>query len=151
MQGNIFLCQHPPPPFVLPNNGILLLLWVQTSSHVPLAIGLISLACVMLLPSPSGYLHTAYTSPLPGTDLQGLSLSAQPPPKHLRLWCPGTVVPRIFPVLTLLCPPQSSCCAFLCNFEVPPSWLISPSARWFPRVWVPFLFNSSLSSVLVPP
>ena len=40
-----------------------------------------------LLPSPLGCLHTPNTSPLPGTDLQSLSLAAQPPPKHLRLWC----------------------------------------------------------------
>ena len=47
-------------------------------------------------------------------------------------------------------PPQSSCYPFLCNFEVPPSWLISLLVRWLPRIWVPFLFNSSLSGVLVP-
>ena len=32
--------------------------------------------------------HTIPSS-LPGTDLWSLSLSTQPPPEHLRLWCPG--------------------------------------------------------------
>ena len=51
--------------------------------------------------------------------------------------------------LFLLCLPQSSCCAFLCGFEVPLSWLISSPIRFFPRMCVSFLFHSSLSGVLV--
>ena len=39
------------------------------------------------LPSPLGCLHTINHSLLPGTGLWSLNLSAQPPPKHLRLWC----------------------------------------------------------------
>ena len=39
-------------------------------------------------PDLSGCLCTANPNPLPRTDLQSLSLSAQPPPKGLRLWCP---------------------------------------------------------------
>ena len=42
-----------------------------------------------LLLSSSGCPHTASPSPLPGVDLQSLSLSTQPLPKHLRPWCPG--------------------------------------------------------------
>ena len=52
--------------------------------------------------------------------------------------------------LSLICPLQSSCCTFLWGFEVPLSQLISPLVRLFPRVWVPFLFHSSLLGVLVP-
>ena len=96
--------------------------------------------------SPSG---TANPSLLPGNDLQRLSLSAQPPPEHLSLWCPEVLVLMICAALTLLWPPQSSCCTLLSDFEVPPSWLISPSVTWLPRVWFPFLLNSSHSGVLV--
>ena len=42
-----------------------------------------------LLLSPSGCLNRASPSLLPRTGLQSLSLSAQPPLEHLRLWCPG--------------------------------------------------------------
>ena len=59
------------------------------------------------------------------------------------------VVLIVCEALSLLCPPQSSCCDFLWGFEVPPSYLISLSVRWLPRLWVPFLFRSSLSGVLV--
>ena len=63
------------------------------------------------------------------------------------------VVPKVFVALSLLCPPHSSCCAFLWGFEVPSSQLISPSAdlpiRRLARVWVPFFFLSSLSGVIV--
>ena len=52
--------------------------------------------------------------------------------------------------LSLLCRPQSSCCAFLGDFEVSPSWLIVLSVMWLPRMWVPFLLHSSLLGMLVP-
>ena len=42
-----------------------------------------------VLLNPLGCPHTANSSPLPGTDLWSLSLSVQPPPECLRLWCPG--------------------------------------------------------------
>ena len=66
--------------------------WRLASSMVPdLLPG--SLGCGAHLPSlwhsPSVFLHTANTSPLPRTDLQSLHLSTQPPPQHLRLCCPG--------------------------------------------------------------
>ena len=60
-----------------------------TFSHTPSAVVLCSSACDELLPSSSGYLHIANLSPLPGTDLWSLSLSAQPPSECLRLWCLG--------------------------------------------------------------
>ena len=63
--------------------------------------------------------------------------------------CPE-MVSMVCVFLSLLCPPQSSCCTFLWGFEVPLSWLISPLVRWLPRVWVLFFFQSSLSGVLVP-
>ena len=66
-----------------------------------------SLACGAPLPSPSGCLHTASPSPLPRTDLRSLRLSAQHPPKHLRLcqlglWCRWSV--WLFLCLALLSP-----------------------------------------------
>ena len=45
--------------------------------------------CGALLLSPLGCPHTASPRPLPETDLRSLSLSTQPLPEHLRLWCPG--------------------------------------------------------------
>ena len=47
--------------------------------------------------------------------------------------------------LTLLCCSQSSCYAFLSDFEVPPTQPIFRQVRWLPRKWVPFLLHSSLS------
>ena len=70
-----------PTPLALPNNGGLLLLLDQ-NSHTPLAVTHCSLA-------PSGCLHIANPSSLPGTDLRSPSLSAQHLPKYLRLWCSG--------------------------------------------------------------
>ena len=61
----------------------------------------------------------------------------------------GPVVQMIYVALILLCCSQSSCCAFLGDFEVSPTWLIFLSVRWPPRKWVPFLFLSSLSRMLV--
>ena len=40
------------------------------------------------------------------------------------------MVQIIYLAVTLLCPPWSHCCAFLGDFEVPPSQLISPLVRW---------------------
>ena len=118
-----------PTHLSLLDNGALLLLWAQTSSQVPLAVMLCFLTCGTPLPSPSGCLHTANVSPLPLTDLWSLSLSAQPPPECLMLWCLGAVVWMVCEVLTARGPPQSSCCALLHDFEVPPSWLISLVVR----------------------
>ena len=140
------------PMSVYPSSSCLPQQWPLTSSVGP---GLLSwsLDCGTLLPRPwhtipSGCLHTANPSPLPRTDLQNLSLSAQPQPEHLPLWCLGAGVQMMCAVLTMLCPPQSSCCAFLCNLEVPWTWLI-PLIRCLPRVWVPFLFHSSCSGMIV--
>ena len=102
-----------------------------------------------LLLSPSGCLHTANPSLLPGIKFWSLSLRAQPPPDCLRLWCPWRWC-SWYLRLTLLCHPQSSCCTFFGDFDVPLSWLISPSVRWLPRVWVPFLFHKYLSGMVVP-
>ena len=52
-------------------------------------------ACAVLPPSPSGSLHTANPSPFPGTDLHSLSLSTQPLPECLRLWCPRAMVTMV--------------------------------------------------------
>ena len=71
------------------------------------------------LPSPSGCLHTANPSPLPRIVLWSLSLSTQPLPEHLRLWCPGAAVMMVCAALSLLWHPQSGCCTFLWGFEFP--------------------------------
>ena len=148
VQRKIFLWQSTPVPLALPNSGTLLLLQAQISSWDPLAVMFHTPALGTPLPSPSSYLHTSNPSPLSGTHLWSPSLSAQPPSKHLRLWCSGSWVPILCVALSLLCLPQSSCSIFLWGFEVPPSWLISLSVRWLPSIWIPFLFHSFLSGVL---
>ena len=62
-------------------------------------------------------------------------LSAQPPPKHLRLWCPGAFALMVCVALSLLCAPLSGWCTFLWGFEIPSSsWLISHQLGGLP-VW----------------
>ena len=102
-----------------------------------------------LLLSPSGCPHTASPSPLPRTDLWSLNLSAQPLTECLGLVVSGLVVQLICVALTLLFCSQSRCCDFLRDFEVLLTRLIFPSARWLPRMWVPFLLHYSLSGMLV--
>ena len=63
--------------------------------------------------SPSCSPHTANPSPFPGTDLWSVSGCGV-----------RAVVQMICAALTLLCP-QCSCCAFLHDFEVPLSRLVS--------------------------
>ena len=118
-------CSHPPQQWHLASPADPDVLWVPSS------VAFCPLACSAPFPSPSGCLHTANPRPLPGADLQSLSLSIQPLPKHLSLWCP-VVVQMICAVLTLLCPPQSRCCTFLGDFVVPPSQLISQQLGGFP-------------------
>ena len=100
-----------PPPLTL-HNGALLLLWVQASSCAPLAMVLHFSVHDTPLPSPSSCFHTANPSPLPETDLRSLSLSTQPLPERLRLWCPGRWYQWS---------PQRSCCFAL----------LSPAAALF--------------------
>ena len=137
-----------PPPLTLPSNGALILLRAQTSSWVSWAVTLLYPALGTPSLAPSGCLHTANPRPLPGTDFQSLSLSIQALPKHNQAVVSGGT--DGFCALSLLCPPQSSSCCFLCSFEITPSRLISPSVRWLPMVRVPFHFHSCLSGVLVP-
>ena len=62
------------------------------------------------------------------------------------------VLPVVYKIISLLCLPQSGCCAFLWSFEIPlPSQLISLQYRWPPRMKIPFIFHNSLSGGLVPP
>ena len=137
------------PSFPPPQQWHLASPWAQTSSWVPSAVVFCSPAHGTLLPSPSDCLHSDSLSPLPRTDLQSLYLSLAPTLASQAV-VSRAVVQMICAALTLLCPPQSSCCAFLSSFKVPPSLLISSSFRWLLRVWVPFLFYSSLSGMLVP-
>ena len=65
----------PSPGFPLP--------WLST----PQPLVYYSPTCGALLLGPLSCLHTTSPSPLTGTDLWSLSLSAQPTPKHLGLRC----------------------------------------------------------------
>ena len=78
--------------------------------------------------------HTANPSPLPCTDLQSLKSQHPAPARASQVVVPEAMVQIICAALTLLCSPQYSCCAFLGNFEVLPSQLISQLVRWPPRV-----------------
>ena len=84
LQCRAFPTAACPSSSPLPNNGALPLLLVWTFSQVLSAVVFPSLARGVLLRSPSCCPQSS-----PGTDLQSLSLSAQPPPEHLRLWCLG--------------------------------------------------------------
>ena len=123
---------RPPPRFAL--------LWCSNSQ--PIAHH--SQINGTLLLSSSGCPHTASPSPLPGTDLCSLSQHPAPAPTSQSV-VSRVVVQMTCVALTPLCPPQSSCCSILIDFEVPLSQLISPSVRWLPRVWVPF-FSFTTSS-----
>ena len=126
-----------PSSFALPNNGDLLLLWAQASSQFPLTLGSPLLSHETSLLSPSGCLHIASPSLLPRTDskawFSGPSYLHWPPPLSVSGcsvldqwdWCSS---------LSLLCPLQSGCWAFLWGFEFPPFWVISQPVRWFPKV-----------------
>lgn len=60
-----------------------------------------SLGYGALLLFPSGCLHTTNPTLLPGSDLQNLSVSTQPLPRHLWLRCPRAVVQMVW-VVTFL-------------------------------------------------
>ena len=133
-----FCGPRPPPGFPLP--------WSST----PQPVSHCSPAPDTLLLSLSGCSHTANPNPLPGTDLWSPSFGIQPLPEYLRLcsirkWYRWSVQLSLY--FAFLCP---SAVLFSIGFEVPASWLISPTFRWLPRMCVPFLFHSSLSGMLIP-
>ena len=106
------------PHLALPINVSLLLLGVQASSCSPMAVALCFSVLGALLPSLTGCLLTTNHNPLPGIDLQSLSLISQPEPdthlpECLMLWCLRVVVWTVFTTVFLLCHPQSSSCTFL--------------------------------------
>ena len=113
----------------------------------PLAVVFCSLERRAPVPSPSG----VSTQPTLVLSLE-LASRAQVSVPSPCLSISGCAVQggmqMICAALSLLCPLQSAA-VLLGDFEAPPSQLISPSVRWLTRVWVPFLFNSSFSSVLV--
>ena len=74
-----------PPPHSIPTSGTLLLLWPQASSYLSQLWGTAPQPMAHCSLFPSGCFHTANRSPLPGSDLYRSSLSAQSPPKCLRL------------------------------------------------------------------
>ena len=137
-------CLWCPPLLLSPSPAVALYLsWVPSDMAFP------SPAHGTLLLSPSGCPHTTNPSPLPGNDLQSLSLSTQPPPEHLRLWCLCQWF-RWFVRLSL-CFLVLNPAAILFSgiLEFPLTQLIFPLVRWLLRVWVPFVFHSSLLGVLV--
>ena len=95
LSAKSFLWWSTPPPHLLPTSSTTMapclscgsrpspLLWFSTPQ--PVAYRFPTHGSLLL--SPLGGLYTTNPSPFPGTDLWSLSLSAQPPPKHLRLWC----------------------------------------------------------------
>ena len=95
--------------------------------------------------------HPANPGPLPVTDLHIPSLSAQPPLECLRLRCMCWWY-HLSVWLSLSALPSSD---WLVHFfpqalsPTLPSWLISPSVWWPPRMWISFISHSSLSGVLV--
>ena len=91
-----FSCRPSPPLGSLSCDNLLTSLWYT----------------VPLLPSPLGCLHTTNATPLPGTDLQSLSLSVQSFAQASQGVVSGVVVLMVFVALSL-CLPQSSCWAFL--------------------------------------
>ena len=125
---------RPSPGFLLPCHST-----PQPIAHCSSTLG-------TLLLSLSGCPHRAKPSPLPRTHTES---QCPAPTRASQAMVSMEVVQMICPSLTLLYPPQSSFCTFLSNFEVPPSQLISLLVRWLPRMWVPFLFHSSLPGVLV--
>ena len=132
-----------PSSSTFPNNRYPLL-WFST----PQPIAHHSPTCGTKLLTTLGCLHAANPTPLPGTVL--LSLSTQPLLEP-ELWCLGCwcrLCMQLSLYFALLSP--VAVFAFLSDFEVPPSQLISPWVKWLPRMWVPFLFHSSLSRLLVP-
>ena len=124
--------------------------WARQQWQLASAVGpdllLGSLGCGTLLPTPSGRLHTTSPGPLPGTDPLSQFSGCGQRVSGCGVLGGGTSVSA---ALLLLCPLQSSCCALLPGFEVPPSQPISLLVQQLPRVWVPFLFHSSLSGVLI--
>ena len=112
--------------------------------QIPSTVALHSPAHGTLLSSHSGCLYTANPSSIPWTDLWSLSFFTPPPPECLRLWYLGVVVLMVSVTLTLLCPPKSSFWASLRLWG--PSFLADLPIR----MWVPFLFYSSLLGMLFP-
>ena len=98
-------------------------------------------------PSPSGCLHTANPSSLELTSGPWVSV---PSPCLTLSGCGvcGGGSDDLCGSHSAL-PSSVQLLRFLSNFEFPTSQPISPLVKWLPRVWIPFLFNSSLSGMLV--
>ena len=112
--------------------------------------GILCPAYSILLPSSSGCLHIANPSPLSGTNFQSLSLRAQPPLECRPVVSRGGGTNGLCSSFSTL-PSSVWLLHFFLRLVVSSSsQLISPSVRWPPRVWNPFLFHSSLSGVQVP-
>ena len=104
----------PMTVLTLLNNGFSLFLWAQASSHTLSPVTFGSPAHRALLPiAPSGCVHTANPSPLPGTDFQSLSLSAQPSPECLRYGVPGSGTDGLCSSLSALSSSVQLLCFFL--------------------------------------
>lgn len=142
--GASFGSTHAPP---FPSNGAWPLVWVGPSPGFPLP----------WHSSPQPVLHSclapqAVPTCQPQSSPQDSPLEPESQhPARLRISGWGVPASGSDAALTLLCLPQSSCCAFRGDFEIPPSQLISLSVSCLPRRWDPFLLQSSLSGMLVPP
>lgn len=141
-----FLWVHPCPS--LPQQWCLASRVGWPFSWIPSALAFLSSACAAQLLSPSGCPHMPASVLSPGLP-SGARVSAPSPCLRISGW--GVPASGSDAALTLLCLPQSSCCAFRGDFEIPPSQLISLSVSCLPRRWDPFLLQSSLSGMLVPP
>ena len=145
VQRKIFLWQPNPPPLALPNNDALFLLQAQTSFQFPLAVALCFPALGTPLPSLSGCLHIANLSPVLTTRAWVSVPSHSQSISDCGVLGGGTH--HLCGPLSAF-PSQSSCCTFLWGFEVP-SILADFPVRRLTRVWIPLVFHSSLSEVLV--
>lgn len=95
------------------------------------------------LPSPSGCFHIAKPSPLPGSDPQRPSLSAQILLECLKLGCTRWWY-WLSVWLFLLCPPEARWYPFLWGFWAPPpSWRISLLVRWLPVCKFIYFFTAT--------
>ena len=112
-----------PPLLTLPNNGGWLLLLAQASSHALSAMALCFSAHDALFHSPSGCLHTASSSPLPGTELRNLNLVPSSHPSNSGCSVLGSATNGLCGTLSALPSSVQLLCFYprLCHFTSNPA------------------------------